>query len=64
MVNRTYWLKLLESVGSTRAVLWLAGARGVGKTSLCQSMPGVEYFNCNLLPVRRQMEEPKNFWGS
>ncbi len=63
MAQRTYWLKLLESAWSPKAIVWLAGAHGVGKTFLCQSIPEVEYFNCSLLQVRRQMEDPQKFLG-
>ncbi len=61
MVQRTFWLKLLESAGSKKSIVWLAGVRRVGKTFLCQSIPDVEYFDCELPRVRRQMEDPEGF---
>jgi hypothetical protein len=61
MVQRTYWLKLLESAWARKSVVWLSGVRRVGKTFLCQSMPGIEYFDCELPRVRRQMEDPEGF---
>jgi len=33
----------------------------VGKTVLCQSLPDVEYFDCELPRVRRMMEDPEAF---
>ena len=61
MVQRTYWLKLLESAWARKSIIWLSGVRRVGKTYLCQSVPGIEYFDCELPRVRRQMEDPEGF---
>jgi predicted AAA+ superfamily ATPase len=61
MVQRTFWLKLLASAWSRKSIVWLAGVRRVGKTFLCQSIPEIEYFDCELPRVRRQMEDPENF---
>ena len=61
MVLRKYWLKLLESAWSRKSVVWLSGVRRVGKTFLCQSIPQIEYFDCELPRVRRQMEDPEDF---
>jgi predicted AAA+ superfamily ATPase len=35
--------------------------RRAGKTVLCQSIPDVEYFDCELPRVRRLMEDPQEF---
>lgn len=60
MKTRAFWLK---QIGNTwrRSVLWLSGVRRVGKTCLCQSLPDVEYFDCELPRVRRLMEDPQGF---
>ena len=42
-------------------MLWLSGVRRVGKTMLCQKLDRVEYFDCELPRVRRQMEDPQAF---
>lgn len=42
-------------------MLWLRGVRRVGKTSLCRALPHVEYFDCELPRVRRQMEDAEGF---
>jgi uncharacterized protein len=63
MVHRTFWLELLESAWSSRSVVWLAGVRGSGKTSLCQSIPGLEYFSCELPHDRPKTEDPEKFLG-
>lgn len=42
-------------------MLWLSGVRRVGKTCLCQSLSGIEYFDCELPRVRRTLEDPQAF---
>jgi hypothetical protein len=37
------------------------GVRRVGKSVLCQSLPGCEYFDCELPRVRRLLEDPETF---
>lgn len=61
MVHRHFWLNLLERSWRGRSVLWLAGVRRVGKTWLCQSLPDIEYFDCELPRVRRMMLDPQGF---
>jgi len=63
MVQRTFWLKLLESAWERKSIVWLAGVRRVGKTCLCQSIPNIEYFDCELPRIRRSMEDPESFWA-
>ena len=61
MVHRRFWLKLLERAWKERSIVWLAGVRRVGKTCLCQDLPEVEYFDCELPRVRRMMLDPESF---
>ena len=61
MVIRRYWLDQVERAWSRRSVLWLRGVRRTGKTTLAQSLPEVEYFDCELPRVRRAMEDPEAF---
>ncbi len=61
MVQRQFWLARIHSAWKRRSVLWLSGVRRVGKTVLCQSLPGIEYFDCELPRVRRMMEDPEGF---
>jgi hypothetical protein len=44
-----------------RSVVWFAGVRRVGKTCLCQDLPEVEYFDCELPRIRRMMLDPESF---
>ncbi|MGH9556409.1 MAG: ATP-binding protein [Terriglobales bacterium] len=61
MVQRRYWLNLLEEALRSRPVVWLAGVRRVGKTCLCQGLSGIEYFDCELPRVRRMLRDPEEF---
>jgi predicted AAA+ superfamily ATPase len=61
MVQRRFWLQLIERAWRQRSVVWLAGVRRVGKTCLSQSLPDTEYFDCELPRVRRMMEDPQGF---
>jgi hypothetical protein len=59
--QRQFWIDRIEADWKKRPVIWLAGVRRVGKTYLCQSLPKVEYFDCELPRVRRMMEDPEGF---
>lgn len=61
MVTRHHWVELVEKAWRRRSVLWLAGVRRAGKTFLCRSLDGVEYFDCELPRMRRLMEDPGGF---
>lgn len=64
MVNRTFWQEQVERRWRKRSVLWLSGVRRAGKTCLARSLPGVEYFDCELPRVRRAMDDPEQFLHS
>lgn len=61
MVHRHFWLEKIEQAWRQHSVVWLSGVRRVGKTFLCQSIPGIEYFDCELPRIRRMMEDPQSF---
>jgi uncharacterized protein len=61
MVTRGYWHNLLEEAWQRRSIVWLSGVRRVGKTWLCQSLPSVEYFDCELPRTRRSMQDLEAF---
>jgi len=61
MVKRRHWLNQVETAWRRRSVLWLRGVRRTGKTTLAQSLPNAEYFDCELPRVRRAMEDPESF---
>jgi predicted AAA+ superfamily ATPase len=61
MVDRSYWQGALEQAWQKRSLVWLAGVRRAGKTFLCQSLDGIEYFDCELPRTRRLMDDPESF---
>jgi len=61
MIQRHFWQELVESAWSERSIVWLAGVRRVGKTSLCQTLKNIQYYDCELPRVRRSMEDPETF---
>lgn len=61
MFLRKFWLDRLEAAWRRRSVVWLSGVRRVGKTSLCQGLDGVDYFDCELPSVRVDMADPEHF---
>ena len=64
MVDRQFWHNRIETAWKRRSVVWLSGVRRVGKTCLCQTLPDMEYFDCELPRVRRLMEDPQAFLDS
>ncbi len=64
MVTREFWTERIQDAWRHRSVVWLYGVRRAGKTTLCQSLPGIVYFDCELPSVRRQMEDPEIFLDS
>ena len=64
MVDRQFWRNRIETAWERRSIVWLSGVRRVGKTCLCQTLPNIEYFDCELPRVRRLMEDPQEFLDS
>ena len=61
MKFRASWIERVEAAWSRRSIVWLPGVRRAGKTTLCRSLPGVEYFDCELPRVRRMLDDPEAF---
>lgn len=61
MVQRRFWQDALEAAWRRRSIVWLAGVRRAGKTSLCQSLEDVEYLDCELPRARRALGDPEAF---
>lgn len=64
MRPRPFWTEKIERAWRGKTVLWLPGVRRVGKTTLCQSLPDVEYFDCELPRTRRVLADPEAFLAS
>jgi len=61
MAIRRYWLNKIETAWQKRSIIWFPGVRRAGKTTICQSIPQIEYFDCELPRVRRSLEDPEAF---
>lgn len=64
IINRPFWQKCIEDAWQKKNIIWLMGVRRVGKTSLCQSMPDIEYFDCERPRVRQLFVDPEGFLES
>jgi predicted AAA+ superfamily ATPase len=61
MIPRPVWAGRIAAAWRRRPVVWLAGVRRVGKTTLCRSLADTAYFDCELPSVRRQLSDPESF---
>jgi uncharacterized protein len=61
MVQRHFWQEMIEQAWRQRSIVWLSGVRRAGKTTLCQSLGDIEYFDCELPRTRQTMEDPQGF---
>src|SRR4030042_4201404 len=64
MVERPYWIARIRAGWRKRPVVWLAGVRRVGKTTLARMLPDAVYMNCDLPSVVRTLEDPELFFQS
>jgi predicted AAA+ superfamily ATPase len=62
--QRAYWLQRIEKAWQHKNTVWLNGIRRSGKTCLAQSLPSMEYFDCELPSVRTQLEDHERFLSS
>ena len=64
MIHRTHWISAIETLWEEKSVVWLKGVRRAGKTFLCQSLPNIEYFDCELPSTRQELSDPERFLGN
>lgn len=62
MIKRDFWISKIEESWLDRTIIWLSGVRRVGKTSLCNSLENIDYYNCELPRVQQQLEDPEQFY--
>jgi len=60
-VDRPLWRRRIEQEWRARRVVWLAGPRRLGKTTLVRSLPDIAYFDCDLPGVRRDADDTEAF---
>jgi len=64
MIVRPYWLKKIHEAWRKRPIVWLAGVRRVGKTTLARMIPDAVYLNCDLPSDARKLDDPELFFRS
>lgn len=64
MVERPFWVNRIQAAWQKRPVVWLAGVRRVGKTTLARMLPDTVYLNCDLPSDVRRVEDPEMFFRS
>ena len=52
----------VERALEQRSVVWLSGVRRSGKTTLVRELEGASYHDCELVRVRRSLEDPELFF--
>ncbi len=63
-INRPYWRHRLDDAWRRAPIVWLAGVRRVGKTTLAKSIPGALYLNCDLPSTAERLSDPERFLRS
>ena len=64
MISRPFWQERLEQLWGEAPIIWLAGVRRSGKTTLAQSL-GAErslYVNCDLPATEEMVRDPVLFF--
>ena len=64
LTPRPFWVDRIEGLWRSRSIVWLAGARRLGKTVLGRQVPEAQVFNCDLPSVRERLADPELFYGS
>lgn len=62
MIERPYWLDRIAAAWQKRPIVWLAGVRRVGKTTLARMLRDTIYVNCDLPSEARRLEDPEFFF--
>lgn len=61
MIDRPFWSRRVETSWQTRSLVWLSGARRLGKTILSRGLAGARCFNGDLPEVRGRLADPTGF---
>ena len=59
MKERPFWIARIHAAWKKRPLVWLAGVRRVGKTTLVRMIPEAVYLNCDLPSVLHRLEDPE-----
>src|SRR5882724_3600278 len=61
---RPFWLGRLDEAWKKAPIVWLAGVRRIGKTTLARSLPHALYLNCDLPSAGERVADPERFLRS
>jgi predicted AAA+ superfamily ATPase len=66
MISRPFWQQRIEDAWRETPIVWLAGVRRSGKTTLAESLGGERalYMNCDLPSVEDMLVDPQVFFRS
>lgn len=64
MIERPFWIKRIEQAWQEASIVWLAGVRRIGKTTLVQSFgtDRIQYVNCDLPSAADMVSDPELFF--
>jgi len=62
MVKREFWIEHIAAVWKQRPIVWLAGVRRVGKTTLAKMFSDAIYLNCDLPSTAQRLTDPELFF--
>ncbi|MBI4634285.1 MAG: ATP-binding protein [Deltaproteobacteria bacterium] len=64
MISRSFWTNRIEVAWQEAPIVWLAGVRRVGKTTLAQSLgqERISYINCDLPVTHDIVADPELFY--
>lgn len=60
-IQRPFWVDRIRSLLRIRPLLWIAGVRRTGKTTLVKSIEGAQVLNCDLPRIQEAMKDPELF---
>ncbi len=62
MIERPLWIERIRAAWKNRPIVWLAGVRRVGKTTVARMLGESVYLNCDLPSTVRRLEDPELFY--
>jgi predicted AAA+ superfamily ATPase len=64
MISRPFWIQRITQAWREAPIVWLAGVRRSGKTTLAHSLGEnqIEYVNCDLPIVSSRVADPELFY--
>jgi len=62
VVRRDFWIEHINAAWQQRPIVWLAGVRRVGKTTLAKMFSDAIYLNCDLPSISQRLSDPELFF--